>query len=49
MSLLMIVIGVAAIVRTIIAGGGAVATGIVFGVLFIAAGGARLYLQLRGS
>lgn len=49
MSLLMVVIGVALVVRTIIAGGSAVATGIVFGVLFIAAGAARLYLQLRGS
>jgi hypothetical protein len=49
MSLLMILIGVALVVRTIIAGGGAGSSGIVFGVLFAAAGAARLYLQLRGS
>jgi len=44
----MIVIGVALIVRTLVAGGGALATGIILGVLFVLAGVARLYLQLRG-
>ncbi len=44
----MIVIGLALIARTLAAGGGTVATGIVLGVLFVAAGVARLYLQLRG-
>lgn len=48
MSILMIVIGVVLLVRTIIAGGGALATGILIGVLFVAAGAARLYLQFRG-
>jgi hypothetical protein len=48
LSITMIVIGVALIVRTLAAGGGAIATGIVLGVLFVAAGVARLYLQLRG-
>jgi multisubunit Na+/H+ antiporter MnhB subunit len=48
MSVLMIVIGIALVVRTLIAGGGALATGILLGVLFIAAGMGRLYLQLRG-
>jgi hypothetical protein len=48
LSILMIVIGIALIVRTLAAGGGAVATGIVLGVLFVLAGLARLYLQLRG-
>jgi hypothetical protein len=43
-SLAMVAIGIALIVRTIIAGGGAVATGILIGVLFIAAGLGRLYL-----
>lgn len=47
-SIAMIVIGVALIVRTAVAGGGAIATGIVLGVLFVLAGVARLYLQLRG-
>ena len=46
-SVAMIVIGIALIVRTLAAGGGAVATGVVLGVLFVAAGAARLYLQLR--
>lgn len=48
LSIAMIVIGVALIVRTLAAGGGAIATGIVLGILFVAAGVARLYLQLRG-
>ncbi|MGO9499186.1 MAG: hypothetical protein ACLQA5_21115 [Solirubrobacteraceae bacterium] len=48
LSIVMIVIGIALIVRTLAAGGGAVATGIVLGVLFVLAGLARLYLQLRG-
>jgi hypothetical protein len=48
MSLLMVVIGVALIVRTAVAGGGAIATGVLLGVLFILAGAARLYLQFRG-
>jgi len=47
MSIVMVVIGVALLVRTLAAGGGPVATGVILGVLFIAAGGARLYLQLR--
>jgi hypothetical protein len=48
LSIVMIVIGFALIARTLAAGGGAVATGIVLGVLFVLAGLARLYLQLRG-
>jgi uncharacterized membrane protein HdeD (DUF308 family) len=48
MSIVMIVIGIALLVRTLIAGGGAVATGVLLGVLFIAAGVGRLYPQLRG-
>jgi hypothetical protein len=47
-SIAMIVIGIALIVRTLVAGGGAFATGLVLGILFMLAGGARLYLQLRG-
>lgn len=47
MSVLMIVVGIALVVRTIAAGGGAVATGVLLGVLFIAAGVGRLYLQSR--
>ncbi len=48
MSVLMIVIGIALLVRTVLAGGGALTTGILLGVLFMAAGMARLYLQRRG-
>ena len=44
----MIVIGIALLVRTLVAGGGILATGIILGCLFVAAGAARLYLQLRG-
>jgi hypothetical protein len=49
MSSLMILIGVALLVRTIVAGGGAVAVGVLLGVLFVAAGAGRLYLQYRGG
>jgi hypothetical protein len=48
MSVLMMLIGVALVVRTLTAGGGAVATGVLLGVLFVAAGAGRLYLQFRG-
>jgi hypothetical protein len=48
MSILMVVVGVAILVRTLAAGGGPVATGVLLGVLFVAAGVGRLYLQLRG-
>ena len=49
MSVLMMLIGIALIVRTLVAGGGALATGMLLGLLFIFAGGARLYLQYRGQ
>lgn len=48
MSILMVAIGIGLVVRTLAAGGGAIAVGVVLGVLFILAGAARLYLQLRG-
>jgi hypothetical protein len=47
LSLAMVVIGLALVVRTLVAGGGAVALGVVLGVLFAAAGAARLYLRAR--
>ena len=47
MSLAMIAIGVALLVRTLAAGGGGLAVGLVLGVLFVVAGAARLYLQSR--
>jgi hypothetical protein len=45
MSTLLVLIGVALIVRTLTAGGGAIAFGLLLGVLFIAAGAGRLYIN----
>ena len=47
LSLAMMAIGFALVVRTIAAGGSGIALGVGLGVLFVAAGGARLYLQSR--
>lgn len=47
LSALMVVIGVALVVSTIAGGGGPVAVGVVMGILFVAAGAARLYLLTR--
>ncbi len=44
---LMVFIGVAILVRTIAEGGGPIALGIIFGVLFVAAGAGRLYVEMR--
>ena len=46
-SVAMIGIGIAILVRTIVAGGGATASGVLVGVLFVAAGAGRLYLLRR--
>jgi hypothetical protein len=40
-------LGVAMIVRTLVAGGGAGAFGLLLGVLFIVAGAGRLYINNR--
>lgn len=48
LSVILVVIGIALLVRTVAAGGGGLATGVVLGVLFILAGAGRLYLQSRG-
>ena len=45
MSFLMAGIGIALVVRTIDAGGGPLSTGVLLGVLFIAAGCFRYYLS----
>jgi hypothetical protein len=45
LSILMILIGIALFVRTLAAGGGGLAIGLILGVLFAAAGAGRLYLQ----
>ncbi|MCW2986000.1 MAG: hypothetical protein JWR63_3570 [Conexibacter sp.] len=47
MSWILVVLGVALIVRTFAAGGGALALGLLLGVLFIAAGVGRLYVNAR--
>ena len=44
---LMILLGVAILARTLAAGGGALAIGVLMGVLFVAAGTARIYLERR--
>jgi hypothetical protein len=49
MSVLMLVIGIALIVRTLAAGGGPVATGVLLGALFAVAGAVRLWAQTRGQ
>ena len=41
---IMVVLGIAIVARTIAAGGGATAFGIVLGVLFVAAGAGRVWL-----
>ena len=43
----MVVIGVALVVRTVAEGGGPVALGLLVGVLFVAAGAGRLYVERR--
>jgi hypothetical protein len=48
MSGLMVVIGVVLVIRTLTAGGGAAAAGVLLGILFVLAGAGRLYLQHRG-
>jgi hypothetical protein len=45
LSTVLVLLGVAMIVRTIVAGGGAIAFGLLIGVLFIAAGLGRLYIS----
>ena len=47
LSAAMVVIGIAMLVRTLGAGGGPLALGFVLGLLFVAAGGGRLYFAWR--
>ena len=47
LSTAMILIGIAIVVRTLAAGGGGFALGLLLGVLFIAAGVGRLYAERR--
>jgi hypothetical protein len=43
----LVLLGLAMIVRTLSAGGGALATGLVLGLLFVAAGAGRLWAERR--
>jgi hypothetical protein len=45
LSIVMIVIGVILCIRTLAAGGGPLATGLILGVLFVVAGAGRVYLR----
>lgn len=47
LSVLMIVVGIAMILRTVLGGGGALSIGLILGVLFVAAGVGRLYVSRR--
>ena len=47
LSVSMVVIGIAIIVRTVSAGGSAMSVGILLGVLFVLAGAGRLWIALR--
>ena len=44
----MVVLGVAIVIRTVAAGGSPLSVGLLLGVLFVAAGCGRLYVQRRG-
>ncbi len=48
MSVILIVLGIVLVIRTISAGGGPAAAGVLLGILFVLAGAGRLYLQYRG-
>jgi uncharacterized protein (DUF58 family) len=47
LSVILVILGVAMIVRTLTAGGGGLAFGLLMGLLFIAAGVGRIYLNAR--
>jgi hypothetical protein len=47
LSALMVLIGIALLVSTIARGGGPISFGVVLGVLFVAAGAGRLYVQRK--
>lgn len=47
LSAVMVLLGLAMIVRALAGGGGALAVGVVFGALFVAAGAGRLWVARR--
>ena len=48
LSTLMLLLGLAIIVRTLAAGGGVLSIGLILGILFTLAGAGRLYVARRG-
>jgi hypothetical protein len=48
LSAAMVLIGIVLLAVTLSRGGGALATGVVMGVLFVAAGASRLYIERGG-
>jgi hypothetical protein len=49
MSVVMVVLGIAILVSTIARGGGPLAIGVLLGVMFVAAGAGRLYVERERS
>ncbi len=49
LSLALIVLGVAMIIRTLVAGGGPLATGLLLGGLFVLAGAGRIWVGRRSG
>jgi hypothetical protein len=49
LSAIMFLLGVAMLVSTLSRGGGPLSIGVVMGLLFLLAGGGRLYVSLRGG
>jgi len=47
MPVVMVLLGVAIVVRTLVAGGGATSIGLLFGILLVAAGALRMYAEHR--
>lgn len=47
LSWVMVLVGIALVVRTVAAGGGAIAQGVLIGALFVAAGAGRLWIESR--
>jgi hypothetical protein len=48
-SVLMVVLGVAILVTTVVNGGGVLALGVLLGLLFVGAGAGRLWVMRRGG
>jgi multisubunit Na+/H+ antiporter MnhB subunit len=47
-SAVMVLLGIAIVVRTLASGGGALALGLIVGVLFVLAGAGRLWVSYKG-